>query len=63
MLERRMDAVVDIRCRPGFACQLKANLNAPGRHYDIIRQKRRHLGVGIQIDLLDSSAALLLRHR
>jgi hypothetical protein len=38
--------------------QLKANLYAPGYQYDIIRRKRGHLGVGIQIDLFDSFASI-----
>ena len=37
---------------------LKANLYAPGYQYDIIRRKRGHIGVGVQIDLFDASAAL-----
>lgn len=37
---------------------LKANLYAPGYQYDIIRRKRGHIGVGVQIDLFDANAAL-----
>ena len=40
----------------------KANLSAPmfapGYQYDIIRRKRGHLGIGVQINLFDSSASL-----
>jgi hypothetical protein len=35
---------------------LQANLYAPGYQYDIIRRKRGHLGIAIQIDLFDSNA-------
>ena len=37
---------------------LKANLYAPGYQYDIIRRRRGHLGVAVQIDLFDASASL-----
>lgn len=37
---------------------LKANLYAPGYQYDIIRRRRGHLGVGVQIDLFDTKASL-----
>lgn len=37
---------------------LKANLYAPGYQYDIIRRKRGHLGVGVQLDLFDASASI-----
>ncbi len=37
---------------------LKANLYAPGYWYDIIRRKRGHIGVGVQIDLFDTKASL-----
>jgi hypothetical protein len=37
---------------------LKANLYAPGYAYDIIRRRRGHIGVGVQIDLFDSKATL-----
>ena len=40
----------------------KANLNAPqiapGYQYDIIRRRRGHLGVGVQIDFFNSGASL-----
>lgn len=40
----------------------KANLSAPmfapGYQYDIIRRKRGHLGVGVQLDLFDANASL-----
>lgn len=40
----------------------KANLSAPmfspGYQYDIIRRKRGHLGIGVQINLFDTSASL-----
>lgn len=35
---------------------LKSNLFAPGYQYDIIRRKRGHLGIAVQVDLFDSSA-------
>jgi hypothetical protein len=38
--------------------QLDAPEIAPGYQYDIIRRKRGHLGVGIQIDLFDTSASI-----
>jgi hypothetical protein len=31
---------------------------APGYQYDIIRRKRGHLGVGVQIDLFNASASI-----
>jgi hypothetical protein len=37
---------------------LQANLYAPGYQYDIIRRKRGHIGVGVQIDLFDAKASL-----
>jgi hypothetical protein len=37
---------------------LSAPLIAPGYQYDIIRRKRGHLGIGVQIDLFDASASL-----
>ena len=37
---------------------LKANLYAPGYEYDIIRRRRGHIGVGVQIDLFDTKASL-----
>lgn len=37
---------------------LKANLYAPGYQYDIIRRRRGHIGVGVQIDLFDTKASL-----
>jgi len=37
---------------------LKANLYAPGYQYDIIRRRRGHLGVAVQIDLFDAKASL-----
>ncbi len=37
---------------------LKAHLFAPGYQYDIIRRKRGHIGVGVQIDLFDTNASL-----
>lgn len=37
---------------------LKANLYAPGYEYDIIRRRRGHIGVGVQIDLFDAKASL-----
>lgn len=37
---------------------LKANLYAPGYEYDIIRRRRGHIGVGVQIDLFDARASL-----
>jgi len=37
---------------------LKANLYAPGYQYDIIRRRRGHLGVGVQLDLFDAKASL-----
>lgn len=37
---------------------LKSNLYAPGYQYDIIRRKRGHLGIGVQVDLFDASAKI-----
>ncbi len=37
---------------------LNSNLYAPGYQYDIIRRKRGHLGIGVQVDLFDSSAKI-----
>ena len=37
---------------------LDSNLYAPGYQYDIIRRKRGHLGIGVQVDLFDSSAKI-----
>jgi hypothetical protein len=37
---------------------LQANLYAPGYEYDIIRRRRGHIGVGVQIDLFDAKASL-----
>jgi hypothetical protein len=37
---------------------LKANLYAPGYQYDIIRRRRGHVGVGVQLDLFDTKATL-----
>jgi hypothetical protein len=37
---------------------LDSNLFAPGYQYDIIRRKRGHLGIGVQVDLFDSSAKI-----
>ena len=37
---------------------LKADLYAPGYQYDIIRRRRGHIGVGVQIDLFDAKASL-----
>lgn len=37
---------------------LKANLYAPGYQYDIIRRRRGHIGVGVQMDLFDTKASL-----
>lgn len=37
---------------------LSAPFIAPGYEYDIIRRKRGHLGIGVQIDLFDASASL-----
>jgi hypothetical protein len=37
---------------------LHAFLVAPGYQYDIIRRKRGHLGVGVQVDLFDTSAKI-----
>jgi hypothetical protein len=36
---------------------LKANLYAPGYQYDILRRRRGHLGIAIQIDAFDSRAS------
>jgi hypothetical protein len=40
------------------SANLKANMYAPGYQYDIIRRRRGHLGVAVQIDLFDTRAAL-----
>ena len=40
------------------SADLKAHLFAPGYQYDIIRRKRGHIGVGVQIDLFDTNASL-----
>jgi len=37
---------------------LKSYLYAPGYQYDIIRRKRGHLGIGVQVDLFDASAKI-----
>lgn len=37
---------------------LQANMYAPGYQYDIIRRRRGHLGVAVQIDLFDAHATL-----
>jgi hypothetical protein len=37
---------------------IKSNLFAPGYQYDIIRRKRGHLGIAVQVDLFDSSAKI-----
>ncbi len=37
---------------------LKSNLYAPGYQFDIIRRKRGHLGIGVQVDLFDASAKI-----
>jgi len=37
---------------------LQANLYAPGYQYDIIRRRRGHLGVAVQLDLFDANASL-----
>jgi hypothetical protein len=37
---------------------LSAPMIAPGYQYDILRRKRGHLGLGVQIDLFDASAKL-----
>jgi len=37
---------------------LHAFLVAPGYQYDIIRRKRGHLGIGVQVDLFDTSAKI-----
>jgi hypothetical protein len=37
---------------------LDSFLVAPGYQYDIIRRKRGHLGVGVQFDLIDSTAKI-----
>jgi hypothetical protein len=37
---------------------LKANLYAPGYAYDIIRRRRGHIGIGVQIDLFDTTASI-----
>jgi hypothetical protein len=40
------------------AAKLSAPMIAPGYQYDIIRRKRGHLGLGVQIDLFNASASL-----
>jgi hypothetical protein len=37
---------------------LRSNLYAPGYQYDIIRRKRGHLGIAVQVDLFDASAKI-----
>lgn len=37
---------------------LKANLYAPGYQYDIIRRRRGHIGVGVQLDTFDTKASI-----
>ncbi len=37
---------------------LNQNLYAPGYQYDILRRKRGHLGIGVQVDLFDTSAKI-----
>ena len=37
---------------------LKANMYAPGYQYDIIRRRRGHIGVGVQLDTFDTKASL-----
>jgi hypothetical protein len=37
---------------------LSAPMYAPGYQYDIIRRRRGHLGIGVQIDLFDANASL-----
>lgn len=37
---------------------LSAPLIAPGYQYDIIRRRRGHLGLGVQVDLINSEASL-----
>lgn len=41
-----------------IGADLKANLYAPGYEYDIIRRKRGHLGVNVQVDLFDAHASV-----
>ncbi len=41
------------------SANLKANLYAPGYQYDIIRRKRGHIGVAVQMDLFDTQASLM----
>jgi hypothetical protein len=38
--------------------ELKANLYAPGYQYDILRRRRGHLGIAVQIDAFDSRASI-----
>ena len=38
--------------------QLKAPLFAPGYQYDIIRRKRGHLGIAVQIDLFNATGSI-----
>lgn len=40
------------------SADLKANMYAPGYQYDIIRRRRGHLGIALQIDLFDAQASL-----
>lgn len=40
---------------------LNANLYAPGYQYDIIRRRRGHLGVAVQLDVFDANASLSAR--
>jgi len=41
-----------------ISANLSAPMFAPGYQYDIIRRKRGHLGIGVQLDIFDTSAAL-----
>jgi hypothetical protein len=43
------------------SADLKADMYAPGYEYDIIRRKRGHIGVGVQIDLFDTHASLVAK--
>ncbi len=38
--------------------KLQANFYAPGYQYDILRRRRGHLGVAVQMDLIDTSAKI-----
>ncbi len=40
------------------SADLKANMYAPGYQYDIIRRRRGHLGIVVQVDLFDAHASL-----